>query len=154
MTGAPISGQTVTLTLNGTQSCTATTNAQGEASCPVTPNEPAATYTVTGSFAGNTTTTTLLPSSGHNCEVVNKAPTVVTYTGQTSTGWNQTLTLTLHAHDVERDPDRRSDRGGDARHRALGPELQCRDELVGCGLLHRPGQPGRRLGDGDRLLRR
>ena len=25
--------------------------------------------------------------------MVNKAPTVVTYTGQTSTGWNQTLTL-------------------------------------------------------------
>ena len=37
VTGAPISGQTVTLTLNGTQTCTATTSAMGQASCSVTP---------------------------------------------------------------------------------------------------------------------
>ena len=83
VTGAPISGQTVTLTLNGTQSCTAVTNAMGVASCNVTPNEPGATYTVSGTFTGGTSTTVLLPSSGHNCFVVNKAPTTLTYTGPT-----------------------------------------------------------------------
>jgi hypothetical protein len=93
VTGAPISGQTVTLNLNGTQMCTAVTNSMGKASCSVTPTETAATYTVSGSFGGSTSSTVLLPSGGHNCFVVNKAPTTVTYTGQTSTGWNQTLTL-------------------------------------------------------------
>ena len=55
VTGQGISGQTVTLTLNGAQSCTATTGSNGKASCSVTPNESSGTYPVTGSFAGNTT---------------------------------------------------------------------------------------------------
>ena len=50
----------MTLTVNGTQSCTATTNANGVATCPVTPNEPAGTYSLTGSFGGDTTTTPML----------------------------------------------------------------------------------------------
>ena len=58
VTGQGISGQTVTLTLNGTQSCTATTGAYGKASCSITPNESSGTYPVTGTFAGNTTTST------------------------------------------------------------------------------------------------
>ncbi len=93
VTGAPISGQTVTLTLNGTQTCTAVTNSKGQASCSITPNEPSGSYTVSGTFGGGTNSTTLLPSSGHNCFVVNQAPTIVTYTGQTSASSGQTLTL-------------------------------------------------------------
>ena len=154
VTGAPISGQRVTLTLNGAQSCSATTNAQGIASCPLTPNEPAGTYTVSGSFGGSTTTTTLLPTSGHNCEVVNKAPTVVTYTGPDQHRVEPDADPELCAQDLERDPDCRADRGRDARNRALGPELHGRDQLVGCGLLQRPGQPGLRLGNRHRLVRR
>ena len=98
VTGQGIGGQTVTLTLNGTQSCTATTNGYGKASCSVTPTESAGTYPVTGSFAGNTSTSPqLLPSSGHNNFVVTPAPTTVTYTGATTAtnGSSVTLSSTL-----------------------------------------------------------
>ena len=98
VTGQGISGQSVTLTLNGTQSCTATTGSTGKASCSVTPNESAGTYPVTGSFAGNTATPTqLLPSTGHNNFVVTAAATSVTYTGATtaSNGSSVTLSSTL-----------------------------------------------------------
>ena len=97
VTGAPVSGQTVTLTLNGTQPCTAVTNAQGQASCSVTPNEPGGGYTVTGSFAGSTGTTVLLPTSGHNCFQVNKATTTLTSSSpsQVFEGGTDTLSSTL-----------------------------------------------------------
>jgi len=98
VTGQGISGQTVTLTLNGTQSCTATTGSGGKASCSVTPTESAGTYPVTGSFAGNTSTSPqLLPSSGHNNFVVTPAPTTLKYTGATTAtnGSSVTLSSTL-----------------------------------------------------------
>jgi hypothetical protein len=101
VTGQGISGQTVTLTLNGTQSCTATTGSSGKASCSVTPNESAGTYPVTGSFAGNTSTSPqLLPSSGHNNFVVTPASTTVTYTGATTAtnGSSVTLSSTLSSN--------------------------------------------------------
>ncbi len=94
VTGAPISGQTITLTLNGTQSCTATTNQNGQGSCSVTPNEPSGTYTASGSFAGGSSSTNLLPSSGCNHVVVKQAPTSLTYTGPTNLSYGQTYTLT------------------------------------------------------------
>jgi len=97
VTGQGISGQTVTLTLNATQSCTATTGSTGKASCSVTPNESAGTYAATGSFAGNTTSTQLLPSTGHNNFVVTAAATSVAYTGATTAtnGSSVTLSSTL-----------------------------------------------------------
>ena len=98
VTGQGIGGQTVTLTLNGAQSCTATTNTSGKASCSVTPTESAGTYPVTGTFAGNTSTSPqLLPSSGHNNFVVTPASTTVTYTGATTAtnGSSVTLSSTL-----------------------------------------------------------
>ena len=58
LTGAGIAGEPVTLTLNSTQSCTAITNASGVASCSITPNEPAATYSLTASFGGDTSKAT------------------------------------------------------------------------------------------------
>ena len=97
-TNAPVPNETVTLTVNGTQKCTATTNASGVASCTVTPNEPAGTYTLSGSFAGDTTITpTLLPSTGKSTFTENKAPTTVTYTGSTSitSGNSPVLSATL-----------------------------------------------------------
>ena len=85
VTGAPIAGEPVTLTLNGTQSCTATTNASGVASCSVTPNEPAGTYTLTGTFAGDTTKAPqLLASTGSNNFVVTHEETAIAYTGPRS----------------------------------------------------------------------
>ena len=98
VTGQGIGGQTVTLTLNGVQSCTATTNGYGKASCSVTPTESAGTYPVTGTFAGNTSTSPqLLPSSGHNNFVITPAPTTVKYTGATTAtnGSSVTLSSTL-----------------------------------------------------------
>jgi hypothetical protein len=85
-TGQPVAGQTVTLTLNGTQSCTAVTGANGVASCSITPNEPAGSYTLSGSYGGNPSTATgpaLLPSSGSNTFVVTKAPTTIVNTSPT-----------------------------------------------------------------------
>ena len=77
-----IAGEPVTLTLNGTQSCTAMTNASGVASCSITPNEPAATYTLSGSFAGDTTKAPqLLASIGSNHYVVTLEETAIAYTG-------------------------------------------------------------------------
>ncbi len=94
VTGWGISGQTVTLTLNGNESCTATTGYNGKASCSVTPSETAGIYSVTGTFDGNTTTSPqLLPSTGHNNFVITPAPTNVTYTGATTAANGSSITL-------------------------------------------------------------
>jgi hypothetical protein len=82
VTGAPISGEQVTLALDATQSCSATTNAMGLASCSITPNEAAATYAVSGSFGGDTAKAPqLLPSTGSNNYIVTHEETAITYTG-------------------------------------------------------------------------
>ena len=97
-TNTPVSGETVTLKLNGTQSCTGTTNASGVATCSITPSEPGGAYTLSGSFGGDTKTVpTLLPSTGSGTFVVTKAPTTVTYTGSTSitSGNSPVLSATL-----------------------------------------------------------
>ncbi len=95
VTGTPISGQTITLTLGGVPPCTATTNSSGKASCTVTPTQASGTYSLNGTFAGNTgTSPQLLTSSGSNNFVVTKAPTTLTYTGAASVTSGQTLTLT------------------------------------------------------------
>jgi hypothetical protein len=49
----PLAGRTVTFSLNGAESCSATTDAGGNASCSITPSEPSGTYNVTASFAGD-----------------------------------------------------------------------------------------------------
>ena len=53
-TERPVAGEPVTFVLNKTETCTGTTDATGTASCSITPGEPAATYTLTGSFGGDT----------------------------------------------------------------------------------------------------
>ena len=94
VTGAGISGQTITLTLNGTQTCSATTGSNGKASCSITPNESAGTYTLAGTFAGNTSVSPVLASSGgSNNFVVTKVPTSITYTGATVVKTGATLTV-------------------------------------------------------------
>jgi hypothetical protein len=82
VTGAPLGGQTVTLTLDGAQSCAAVTNSSGVASCSVTPNEPAGSYPVTGSFAGGSScgAPCLQATTGSNTFVVTKATSSVTNT--------------------------------------------------------------------------
>ena len=84
-TGQPVTNEPVTLTVNGTQACTATTNASGVASCTVAPNEPAGTYSLTASFPGdNSSMPQLLSSSSTTTITVTQAPTTATYTGPTS----------------------------------------------------------------------
>ena len=68
----------------GTQSCTGVTGAGGAVSCSVTPNEPANTYAITGTFAGDTKKAPdLLGSTGSNSYIVTHEETAIVYTGQT-----------------------------------------------------------------------
>jgi streptogramin lyase len=54
-TATPVSGQSVTFTLNGTETCAGVTDTLGRASCQLTPGETAATYSLTADFAGTPT---------------------------------------------------------------------------------------------------
>ena len=93
-TNQPIPNEPVTLTLSGTQSCTATTNASGVASCSISPNEPAGSYSTTGTFTGDSNQMPqLLPTSGASTFTVTLAPTNVAYTGTTSVTNGQSATL-------------------------------------------------------------
>ena len=56
----PISGRLLSFTLDSGGSCLGTTNAAGSASCALTPTEPAGTFPITVSFAGDAF---FLPSS-------------------------------------------------------------------------------------------
>ncbi len=97
VTGAPIAGELVTLTLYGTQSCTATTNASGVASCSITPNEKAAIYPLTGSFGGDTSVgPQLLGSTGSNSFTVTLEETAITYTGPSVAVIGSPFTLSAH----------------------------------------------------------
>ena len=93
-TNQPVPNEPVTFTLNGTQSCTATTNAQGVATCPVTPNEPQGSYSLSGTFPGDSTSMPQLnPTSSSSTVTVTQAPTTFTYTGTTSVTNGQSATL-------------------------------------------------------------
>jgi hypothetical protein len=87
---SPVAGKSVTLTLNGVENCTAITDATGKASCPITPGEAAGTYTLAGSFAGDSD---FLTSSGSANFVVTLEETALSYTGDTSSVNGQPMTL-------------------------------------------------------------
>ena len=90
----PVAGEPVTLTLNGTQTCTATTNSAGVASCAITPNEPAGTYSLTATFSGdNSSVPQLVSTSSSTTFTVTAAQTWFTYTGTTSVTNGGTATL-------------------------------------------------------------
>ncbi len=81
VTGQGIAGEPVTLTLNGTQSCSGTSGSGGTVTCALTPNEQAGSYTLSGSFAGDSSKSPqLLSSGGTNTFVVTKAATTVVET--------------------------------------------------------------------------
>ena len=90
-TGDPIAGVLITFVLNGTESCSDETDASGNASCSITPNEPQGTYTLTADFAGDTT---YEPSSVSTPFIVTREQTETTYTGPTGAVVNgSTVTL-------------------------------------------------------------
>jgi Bacterial Ig-like domain (group 3) len=87
---SPVAGKSVTLTLNGAENCTATTDATGKASCPITPGEAAGTYTLAASFAGDSD---FLAGNGSASFVVTHEETALSYTGETSAINGQPMTL-------------------------------------------------------------
>ncbi len=93
-TSGTLSGEPVTFTLGGTQTCTATTDGHGKASCPLTPVEAAGSYTLTATFAGDTSTSPqLIASSGANNFVVTPAASALSYTGSSFAVTGTSLTL-------------------------------------------------------------
>jgi hypothetical protein len=86
----PLSGETVTFTLNGTETCSATTAANGAASCSLTPGEPAGGYPLVASFAGDATH---LASSATSTFTVTHEETTLTYTGPAKAANGAPLTL-------------------------------------------------------------
>jgi hypothetical protein len=76
--GTGVAGEPIVFTLNGAETCTGTTNASGSASCVITPGEPAGSYTLTASFAGDVTH---VASSASATFTVTLEETTTTYTG-------------------------------------------------------------------------
>lgn len=89
-TGTPLQGKTVTFTLASTDTCSAATDASGNASCPITPTEAAGGYTITADFAGDAN---YLPSHDTKPFTVKKEETTATYTGPTVIANGQPTTL-------------------------------------------------------------
>ena len=93
-TGMPIVNEPVTFTLNGSESCTATTDSTGTATCDITAGEPSSSYTLTATFPGDTTTSTPIGSnSSTNTFTVNPDTSALTYTGATAAVNGQPTTL-------------------------------------------------------------
>jgi hypothetical protein len=89
-TKAAVTSESVTFTLNGSETCTGTTDATGTASCSLTPGEAAGTYTLNASFAGDGT---IQASTGSNTFTVTHEQTSLSYTGATSAVNGQPVTL-------------------------------------------------------------
>ena len=85
----------MTFTLNGTETCTATTDSTGTATCVITPGEPSSSYTLTASFGGDTSQSTPIGSdSSSSTFTVNPDTSSMTYTGPTTAVNGQPVTLT------------------------------------------------------------
>ena len=88
--GLPVVGASLTFGLDG-QSCNATTDAAGQASCDITPNEPAGSYPLTVTYGG---TYQLEPASFNGTFIVTHEETTLTYTGPTLLAQNMSNTFT------------------------------------------------------------
>lgn len=86
----PLAGRTVTFTLNGTESCSATTDASGSAACSITPGEAAGGYPLTATFPGDATH---LGATATSTFTVTHEETTLTYTGPGKAANGQPLTL-------------------------------------------------------------
>jgi hypothetical protein len=86
----PIAGAAVTFTLNGTETCTGTTAANGSVSCSLTPGEAAGAYPLTASYAGSATDQ---PAGASTAFVVTREETTLVYTGSAHAANGQPYTL-------------------------------------------------------------
>ncbi|GHJ47820.1 hypothetical protein Cs7R123_51620 [Catellatospora sp. TT07R-123] len=77
-TGAPLPDMPVVLALNGAESCTAATGADGVAACEVVPQEQPGGYPVTAAYAGDAVH---LPSAGGAGFAVTREQTQLSYQG-------------------------------------------------------------------------
>ena len=97
--GNPLPNKTVTIKLGagtGTESCTVTTDALGNATCMLTPNQAAGAYTLTASFAGDSF---YVPATTSTSFTINLEETTTTFAGGSATiiavGHSATLSATL-----------------------------------------------------------
>jgi hypothetical protein len=77
---APVAGKSVTFTLGAGDTCTATTDSHGMASCSITPNQVPGPYTITAEFGGDVD---YLSSSDSEPFTITREQTTTTYSGPT-----------------------------------------------------------------------
>ncbi|MEP6893593.1 MAG: Ig-like domain-containing protein, partial [Gaiellaceae bacterium] len=86
----PIPSAPVTLSL-GSQSCPATTNSSGHASCSITINQVPGTYTATASYAGDSAYNSASSTATNNF-TINKEESQVVYNGATTSHYHDSVT--------------------------------------------------------------
>ena len=118
--GVPLAGQPVTLAILGTSvSCTESTNAAGEVSCPFTPALfTPGSYTIEAGYGGSAV---YEATSSTATFVLNKAPTAITYTGETKGVYHDPF----NAQAVLRDTDNGQPLGGQPIEIVLGGTDGC-----------------------------
>lgn len=113
--GPGVAGRSVTFTLGSGDGCTTTTGSGGVAACSITPTQPAASYTLSTSFAGDGF---YLPSSDSDAFAVTHEESTTTVTGPTVLLAGDGSTATLKARFVEDGPN------GDGTDRTAAPSGQ------------------------------
>ena len=152
-TNTPIPDEQVTFTLNGTETCTATTDSTGTATCVITPGEPSSSYTLTASFSGDSSQSTPI-GLGHQFEQFHGDARLQLVDLHRPDDGEQRLERDARRHADDRHPDvghTASDQGGDVHHR-FGldrPVLQRDDRRQRqCELHHRDRGPASELDAG------
>ena len=152
-TGQPIANEPVTFTLNGSESCTGTTDDTGSATCVITPGEPASSYTLTASFGGDTSTSTPIGSnSSSSTFTVNPDTSSVTYSGATERGQRPARDPVGDPFDQHPEHGHRAADQGRHLHHRFGFDravVQCDDRRQRERQLHHCGRRPA-LGDRDR----
>ncbi len=152
-TNTPIPDEQVTFTLNGTETCTATTDSTGTATCVITPGEPSSSYTLTASFSGDSSQSTPIGSDSQ-FEQFHGDPRLQLVDLHRPHDGEQRLERDARRHADDRHADvghAASDQGGDVHHR-FGldrPVLQRDDRRQWqCELHHRDRRPASELDAG------
>lgn len=96
--GSPVTGRTVSFTVNGAPAGSALTDGSGVATKSFTPLLGAGTYPVVASWAGDTKYDSATDSNDNI--TIGKKATAVTYTGATTGGPNKTVTLSAVLKDA------------------------------------------------------